>query len=120
MAIVNVDVEGLPDSDALPAGQYKLRIDTVSDPVEDKNGNEYISIGYTVTAGEYTNRKVFDNYVLLEGQSKLKKILRACKFNGKVLADTNEIVGLELEAVIKVKKSEEYGEQNNISVYLVK
>lgn len=118
MAIINVTVDSLPESDTVPAGQYHLRIDEVNGPEDDKNNVPFIKIVYTITDGEYTNRKIFDNYIPLEGKSTLRKLLKAVDFGGDTLADTEELVGGELEAVIGVTKSDLFGEQNNIRMYI--
>lgn len=119
MAIINVTVNDLPESDSIPGGQYRLRIDEVNGPEEDKNGNEYISIVYTVASGEYANRKVNEGYVLLAGKAKLRKILNAISYDKEVLADTDDIIGEELDAIVGMEKSEEYGDQNKIRSYIV-
>lgn len=119
MAILNVVVDELPESDVIPAGQYRLRIDNVGDPQTDKNGNEYISVEYAVVEGEYTGRKIFDNYVPIAGRARLRKILAAAGFDKPKLGATDELIGLELDAVVAIRKSEEFGEQNYISVYLM-
>lgn len=119
MALVDVDVEGLPDSDAVPAGKYDVRIDTVSEPAEDKNEESFVKVGFTITDGEYTNRKIYENYVNLT-KMVLKKILRAGKYSKPHLSDTNDMIGLEMKVVTKVEKDEIYGEQSRISVYLPK
>lgn len=118
--ILDVDVNELPDSDTIPAGEYKLRIDGVGDIQQDKNQNEYITLELTVTEGEYANRKVFENYVPLSGKSLLKKILRASGFAQPKLSSTEDLIGLELTAIVKVEKSEKYGEQNRISAYVAR
>lgn len=119
MAILNVKVADLPESDVVPAGQYHVRIDEVEGPEEDKNGDEYIKITYTITDGEHINRKLFDNYVILHGKAKLRKILKACLFDGDVLADTEELVGAELDVVASVTKDDKYGEQNKVTMYII-
>ncbi len=122
MSILDVDLEEFPDSDVIPSGQYKVRIDKVDGPLQDKNDDQYLKFVYTVVEGPYTNRQLFDNYVSLSPQaaraSQIKKILKACAFAGGKLRTTDEIVGLEMVVVVKVKEDPEYGEQNRISVYL--
>lgn len=118
MSILNVIVDELPESDVIPAGQYPLRVDEVSDVAEDKNGTEYVKVTFSVTDGEYANRKLFEGYVPLAGSAKLRKILAAAGFEGKKLTSTDDLVGLEVAAIVKVTKSDEYGEQNRIVTYL--
>lgn len=119
MAILNVKVAELPESDVVPAGQYHVRIDEVEGPEEDKNGEEYLKLSYTIIDGEYTNRKLFDNYVLLQGKSKLRKILKAIEFDSETLADSDELIGGEMDVVVSVSKDDKYGEQNKVMMYIV-
>ena len=118
MSILNVVLAELPESDVIPGGQYKIRIDEVSDVQEDKNQTEYIKITFSVSEGEHANRKLFENYVPLAGAAKLRKILRAADFEGTKLTNTDDLVGLEMAAIVKVAKSDEFGEQNKIVTYL--
>lgn len=119
MPIVNVNVDDLPDSDAIPGARYKLRIDEVSDVKQDTNNDDFVSLTYTVTEGDYVNRKVYESYVPLQGRSTLKRILLATQFDKATLADTNDLIGLEFEAVVGVKKDENFGERNKISQYII-
>lgn len=119
MGILNIDVNSLPESDTVPAGQYAFRIDSVDGPEVDKNGAEYLKLTYTITKGDYTNRKVFEGYVPLSGKSTLRKLLMASSYNESTLGDGDELLGLEFEAVIKVVKDDKYGEQNKISAYIM-
>ena len=122
MSILDVDLDEFPESDVIPSGQYKIRIDNVDGPLQDKNDEPYLKFRYTIVEGPYVNRVLFDNYVSLSPQaaraSQIKKILRACGFAGAKLRTTDELVGLELVVVVKVKEDPTYGEQNSISVYL--
>ncbi len=118
--LVDVDVEGLPDSDTIPAGKYAVRIDAASDVAEDKRGEEYVKLTYTVTEGDYVNRKLYDNYVRLSGSSQLKRILRAGKFSKPRLSDTNDMIGLELIVMTKIQHDDNFGDQSRVSAYLPK
>ncbi len=119
MALIDVDLDTLPDSDAVPAGRYKLRIDEVTAPKFDKNNIKFVGITYTIIEGEYINRKVPEPYVPLTGKSTLKKITKAAGFGNRQLKDTDELVTLTLEAYLRVEKSDEFGEQNRIATYAV-
>lgn len=117
MSIINVTVEDLPESDTIPAGEYALRIDEVGEVKQDKNGGDFIQVEYSVTEGEYTNRKVFDNYIPLAGKSTLRKLLKAIKYKEQVLADTDELIGEELRALIGIEEGIN-GPMNKVTMYL--
>ena len=120
MGIIDVNVDELPDSDVVPRAKYKFRIDEASEAELDKNQIRFTKLKYSIIEGEYVNRKVNDNYVPLEGKAKLKRILRASGWPaGKRLATTQDLVGLEFEAIVGVEESEAFGEQNRIVTYIV-
>lgn len=119
MAILNIKVSDLPESDAIPGGQYRLRIDEITGPEEDKNGDEFISVTYVVVEGEYINRKVNQGWLPLSGRSTLRKLLAAIGYTKEIFGNSDEIVGEELEAIVGVEKSDEYGDQNKIRSYII-
>lgn len=117
MAIINVATASLPTSDAMARGQYRLRIDGVTDPDKDKNGALFVGLDLTVIKGDNVNRKVFDNYVRLDS-AKFRKVCAAAGHDGEVVKDTNDMVGWEVEAMVGVEDSERFGERNIVSLYI--
>ena len=117
--ILDVDVNDLPDSDVVPGGKYKLRVDDITDVKEDKNEEEFVGFEYSIVEGDHTGRKLFEPYVKIRSGSTFKKICKACRFNKAKLGSSDELIGLEFWAMIKVQDSENFGEQNRISVYLI-
>lgn len=123
MGVLDIDTDDLPDSDAVPAGQYRVRIDEVDGPHEDKNHVKFVKVSFTVINGDYVNRKFKENYVPLtkEGAraSTLKKIMRCVSFAGTKLRTTDDLVGYEGDVVVKVRVTEDFGDQNQIASYII-
>lgn len=119
MPIVEVDLENLPDSDTVPVGQYLLRIDSITEVKQDKNGDDFVSLTYSIVKGDYVNRKVVEPYVTLKKGSKLKRLCKAAGYSKPRLTSTDELVGLELSAYVGKQTSDQYGDQNNIKTYIV-
>lgn len=117
--IVEVDLESLPDSDTVPVGQYSLRIDSITEVKQDKNGDDFVGLTYSIVKGDYVNRKVVEPYVTLKKGSKLKRICKAAGYAKPRLTSTDELVGLELSAYVGRQTSDQYGDQNNVKTYIV-
>lgn len=118
--IIDVVVSDLPDSDTIPVGQYRLRIDAITDIKQDKNNADFIGLTFTVIEGDYVNRKIQEPYVLLHERSTLKKILKASEYKEPKLARTEDLIGLELRAYVgKKAATDERPEQNNIRNYII-
>lgn len=119
MAIININTAGLPESDACPRGQYKVRIDEVGDPTQDKNNNTYVSLAMTIVGPtEYVNRKVFDNYVRLDS-AKFRKVVASMGHPGETVKDTDDMIGWEGDVMLGIEESERFGERNTVSLYIV-
>lgn len=119
MSIVEVDLENLPDSDTIPVGQYRFRIDSVTEQKPDKNGDNFVGFRYSVVKGDHVNRQVMENYVVLHKGSKIKRICRACGFNKPKLTSTDELIGMEFDAYVGKQDSDQYGPQNTIRSYII-
>lgn len=119
MALIEVDLNDLPESDTIPKGQYPLMITNVSDPRPDKNGADFVSLEFTIRDDhEYAGRKIFEPYVPLAGDSRLRKIAKAASHDKTVIKDTSDMIGWELDAVVGVRDDDRYGAQNRVEVYL--
>lgn len=117
--ILDVDLDELPDSDTVPNGKYRLRIDNVSDVKLDKNENEFVGFEFTVVEGDHVNRKVFEPYVLLRAGATLKKICKAAGYSKPRLGATDDLLALELTAMVTTRESIDFGPQNKISNYII-
>lgn len=110
--------------DVLPAGEYRVCI--VSAPLKPtKSGTgELINLELQVLDGQYQNRKIFDRINWKNQNPKAQEIGRArlssiCRAVGVLTPkDTSELLNRPLRCKVKIKRSEQYGDQNEVVKYL--
>ena len=127
------DPDNAPDNDYAPLqpGWYPAAL-VEAEIRENKNGGRRISAEFEVAAAEYAGRKLWANYNLENRNERAVEIARKdvtalCIAAGvDVEADSMErltdalnsdLVGLVVELKVKVRKSEEYGDSNEIKGY---
>lgn len=134
MVDLNFDRDDLADDefDVLPAGIYVAEI-TRSENKEtnDKQGS-YLSLGFQLTdhplnqkdGKNFKGRYVFTNLNLQNknektvkiAESQLKKIMIACGV--KNVRDSQQLHGKPMKIKVKVRKSDEYGDSNDIKGFM--
>ncbi len=122
------DVEESKSFEVLPRGTYNAVIDEFEYTTSQSSGSPMIKAVYSVTDGEFAERKVYDYYVLTgEGAKyalpKLKQLLtRVCpevdlsSFNPKDFAENGDIINRMCQIKLSVttqKKGEYKGEKRN-------
>lgn len=122
------DVEESTAFEVLPRGTYPAVIEEFEFTHSQSSGSPMIKAVYSVTEGEYAERKVYDYYVLTGAGAKfalpkLKQLMtRVCPevdlstFNPSDFADSGEIIGrmCQLKLSISTQKKGEYkGEKRN-------
>ena len=116
--------ETLPEStgfDPIPAGNYTALI-TGAELVATKSGSgQYIKIEWTVTGPKHANKKVWQNINIKNANPKAEEIARqqlgeVMRASGlATVQDTDQLItGRDLEVKISIRKSEEYGDSNEI------
>ena len=118
------DVDQLPKGnnnfEPLPAGWYNVSI-TGADVKKTKQGNgEYIAVRYDITGPTHQGRVVFANLNIKNpnpkaeeiGRQKLGDIMRAIGLAR--VTDTDQLIGGQLAIKLSVKKSEEFGDSNDV------
>ncbi len=111
------DFSGQSES-GVKAGDYEVSV-AQAEVKPSKSGGEYIKVRFDSTDGQrfYHNFNVKnDNPKAVQiGMGQLKKLLRVSgKADPTKLGDCSELLGLRAIAVVKIKSSEEYGEQAEI------
>lgn len=110
--------------DALPAGTYIAEV-TESDVVVPNGGRgKMVKLTLDVTEGEYAGRKIFDNLFIQHensdaqriGQQRLAALCASCGIRGP-LHETEALHGIPVSVLLRVRKSEQYGEQNTVRDY---
>ena len=126
MANLNFDastVESTNDFDVLPAGWYNATI-MESEQVIAKSGNgEYLKLTFSVSDGAHANRRLFAILNLWNSNETacdiakrdLGSICDALGLSG--VGDSSELHGKPLQVKVKIRTSEEYGDQNDIGGY---
>lgn len=109
------------DFTPIPAGWYTAKI-SEADLKETKAGNgRYINIRYDVTGPSHEGRVVFGMLNIKNpsrkaediGLAQLGELLRAIGLPR--VGDTDELVGYDVAIKVKIRKSEEYRDQNQVT-----
>lgn len=99
--MLNLDFSSVPSREPLTEGVYKLQIAKVEEKTS-STGNPMLAIEYDVLGVE-GNRKLWDNYVLIDKCLwKLKELFDALGIDtaSVVEMDVSELVGLEVNAKV--------------------
>ncbi len=115
-------------SDCIPAGDYDLVVTKCDLKVTSAGAYQQVYLESKVLNGEFQNRTVFGHYnfsflkgepndnqkkAVAIGRSQFAAICEAVKVPKP--GSTEEIVGKTFRAKLKVKKSDEFGDQNQIA-----
>lgn len=125
MAFLNETFEAdqLPQStqySVLPAGWYSANI-TGAELKSTKAGNgQYIAVRYDITGPAHQGRVVFGNLNIKNpnpkaeeiGRQQLGDIMRAIGLSK--VTDTDQLIGGSLSIKLDIRKSEEYGDSNDV------
>ena len=109
--------------DVLPAGEYDAVIVTSTVEQTSKGDGKYLKLELQVLNGEFQNRKVWDRLNLWNPSAKATEIARGtlsalCRSIGVLQPqDSSDLHGKPLRIKVTVRKSDEYGDQNEIKAY---
>lgn len=98
---INLDFSSVPSREPLEEGVYHLQIAKVEE-TNSSTGNPMLKVEYDVL-GVAGNRKLWDNYVLIDKCLwKVKELFDALGIDTSALVemDVNELVGLEVQAKV--------------------
>lgn len=117
------DVAPSEGFDVLPAGEYRVCI-VSSELKPTKSGNgQLINLQLQVLDGQYQNRRIFERINWVNPNPQAQQIGRGtlsaiCRSVGILTpGDTAELHNKPMRAKIKVKHSEQYGDQNEVVKY---
>ncbi len=104
----------------LPAGWYSVQIDSAEVKKTQRGDGYYLKVSMTVLD---SGRKLFDQINLRNpnptaeeiGQRQLSALGRAAGF--QVMDDEDKLLGKMVKARVKVKKDQQYGDDNEIQKY---
>ena len=118
------DVNALPKSERsyepLPAGWYNVTITGAELKATKAGTGEYIAVRYDVAGPTHAGRVVFGNLNIKNpnptaesiGRQQLGELMRAAGF-AKV-EDTDQLIGGQLQIKLDIRKSEQYGDSNDV------
>lgn len=115
---LNFNFKDVTAMDALPAGNYKVRVDEAELKYGNESGNPYIAVTLLVEGGEFDGRKLFKNMSLTEKSLwSVKRDLSALGVNMDRSIDFEDprelqgLIGARGQAVVIQKEYE--GEKRN-------
>jgi hypothetical protein len=120
----NRDAEPQESYDPIPSGEYVAQV-VDSDIKDTKNGTgKYIKLTWEIIDGEYTGRKLFENYNIINsnpqaveiGERQWAAVQAAC---GKyAVTDTEEVHAIPCFVKVGIRPAQgNYGPQNSIKGY---
>lgn len=106
----------------IPAGVYIARVED-AEVKDTKSGGQRIALQFSIADGQFSNRRVFANINTRNhsqdaqriGQSQLKAFSRAIGCVGAT--STDPFLGKYCKIKVKIRKSDEYGDQNDVTGY---
>lgn len=108
------------DFQPLPDGWYDVKIAGAEVKATKAGTGQYIAIRYDVTGPSHAGRVVFGNLNVRNqnpkaeeiGRQQMGELMRAVGL--AKLSDTDQLVGCEVKVKLTTRKSEEYGDKNEI------
>jgi hypothetical protein len=111
------------DFEVLPAGWYTATITGVEQKIAKSGNGEYLQIELTVAFGAHEGRKVWDRLNLWNSNATAVDIAKqtlsgiCSALNIAMLKDTDQLLNQQLDIKLKIRKSPEYGDSNEVSAY---
>lgn len=111
--------------DTVPAGTYNVALEQ-AELVDTKSGTgQMIKATFTITGGDHKGRKLFHNFNVKNqnekaqaiGLQQLKAMLTAAGWKDFKFDSVTKLEGTKAAAVVRIEKSEQYGEQNRIAAF---
>ena len=109
--------------DVLPAGEYDAVIVSSTVEATSKGDGKFLKLELQVLNGEFQNRKTWDRLNLWNSSAKAVEIAKGtlsaiCRAVGVLTPqDSSDLHGKPLRIKVTVRKSDEYGEQNEVKAY---
>lgn len=96
----------------LPKGEYQMIVRKVERKRSQTSGNEYVSMQFTVSDGEYSGRaSIFDNFAIFSSDvalRRIKSLKNALGVPGKTVGKLSAYRGREFIATVGVRDSTRY------------
>lgn len=124
--LTNVEAQG--DYSPIPAGKYLMRVVEAELKDTAAGTGQFIKVTLEVIGDKYSGRKVFHNFNIKNpnpktieiGLGQLKSLLEKSGSNKLKITSPMDLINLEVLTSIKIKKSDDYGDQNVVSSFVKK
>lgn len=109
----------------IPQGMYLVACTNAETKTTKAGNGTYINAEFTVKAGEYEGRKVFQTFTLSNqnqqavdiGRGQIKALLIASGATDFRLKSVNDLCGKVVTAKVGIETSEQYGARNKITSF---
>lgn len=120
--LTNVEVQSF---DTVPAGTYNVALEQAELVDTKSKTGQMIKAVFTITDGDHTGRKLFHNFNVKNqnekaqaiGLQQLKAMLTAAGWKDFKFDSVTKLEGVQAAAIVKIEKSEQYGEQARIAAF---
>ena len=115
--------ENKSDFAPLPAGWYESNIDRAEIRKTKSGTGTMIAIAYRISGPTHNNRIIFSNINIANPNTTAQEIglsqLRSVMIIGGLdtLSETDELIGIAIRIKLKLTKSEQYGDGNDVSAF---
>ena len=117
------DLPTSTSSDPIPAGWYTAKITEAEEKDTKAGDGQYIKLRFDITGPSHEGRVVFTNLNHQNKNSKAVEIalshLRQIMVAGglREVTHSDQLIGLDIAIKVSIRKSAEYGDQNDIKEY---
>lgn len=124
-SMFNFDLDQVEESSSVvPAGKYLVQVEKV-EFVDTKTGGKMLKVMFNIIDDNQNGRKLFETFNLVHSNDKvvqislgqIKSIVLSSGASLQKFTSPEQLLGLECLATVKVKTSDEYGDQNKITNY---
>lgn len=114
------DIPESTGTDPVPAGWYSVSITEANLQTTKAGTGQYIKIRYDITGPTHQGRVVFGNLNIRNanpkaeeiGRQQLGDLMRAIGLQS--VSDTDQLIGGHCQVKLAIRKSDEYGDQNEV------
>jgi hypothetical protein len=109
----------------IPAGTYRLAVTDIGTKTPRHGGPDYVSVSFEVEAGEYSGRKLWDNFSLNHANEEARDIARfrfdelAQSCGAFPVDDTDELLGRICVTKVDVDEEGDFPARNRVKRYVI-
>jgi|LULM01.1.fsa_nt_gb hypothetical protein len=124
--VLNFDataVQYKADFQPLPAGWYTATITGAEQKIAKSGNGEYLQIEFAIAYGAHEGRKVWDRLLLWHSSAEAVEIAKqtlsgiCSALSIAMLKDSDQLLNQQLDIKLKIRKSPDYGDSNEVAAY---